>query len=870
MARIARGVITLTDIKDGDQGIAGARNAVRYLYKETITDTAPDAPQATITWSTGSLSSITTGWSEEPPVVDATGTGRPWVSTLTFHQASSSSQTATTTATGDTPKKGFTFDGVVTFSNNNLTDGSSTYDPATVVNSGTTTIDGGKITANSITSLGAVTAGTFSLGSGTFSVNASGQLNATDAIIDGNITANTLTLTDAQVENSRSSPSLILSSSQLDQSVINLIDTRIEGYGLASSGYFAEDTGGFNNTIPDHPVFENFTHLNGKNVVIELTASSTWTGIGSPTYPPLYPNDDSSLVIEIQRRVSTETDWTNAVVVDTITNGTSLDTVISGGTWSYGYSSVWFNGLTINYTFNDDPATGTYDYRAFIKTIGNNYIGVSTFYFEANEAGTASGGGVNDYVNSFSINDSTGLITVGRTGTLGDLTASISTYVGNQVSALVDSAPATLDTLNELAAALGDDANFAQTTTTALGTKWTQDNTKISKWDDAYEQQHSWEWKYITYNNSIQVVDNTEAEMLAWYKNYFINISEATLTSYPVQYEGHINTYDVDTSGTFGGSLGSHWTAEDTYHAHIYTNIYVEKPFTVTNSAFAGDDDHALFINGEFVSGSISTAQPSYTYSFKKGWYRIDLIFDEQAGGDYIQLGWNPKDYTSYISDMTPYRGGDNPIHLSDKINAVNNSSNWDTAYGWGDHSAAGYQLDTAPSAPSITSTSIVNETVEVVFSQSSTSGIEYYEIWSDGGTGSHSLIAKITEQDFASSMSVVDVTFSAGTVNYRVFAVKNGIYSAASTTSIAFTAPSLDVANLQVVPDLNVFHIGYNIPDSRFVDHVEIYADANASSSSLSRNNATIAYSGNGESFIYNISSSERDMFHQFWVEVV
>ena len=39
------------------------------------------------------------------------------------------------------------------------------------------------------------------------------------------------------------------------------------------------------------------------------------------------------------------------------------------------------------------------------------------------------------------------------------------------VAAIVDSAPATLDTLNELAAALGDDANYASTITTALGTK---------------------------------------------------------------------------------------------------------------------------------------------------------------------------------------------------------------------------------------------------------------------------------------------------------------------------------------------------------------------------------------------------------------
>jgi dsDNA-binding SOS-regulon protein len=45
------------------------------------------------------------------------------------------------------------------------------------------------------------------------------------------------------------------------------------------------------------------------------------------------------------------------------------------------------------------------------------------------------------------------------------------TYVGTQISNLVDTAPETLNTLNELAAALGDDANFATTTATALGNK---------------------------------------------------------------------------------------------------------------------------------------------------------------------------------------------------------------------------------------------------------------------------------------------------------------------------------------------------------------------------------------------------------------
>lgn len=45
------------------------------------------------------------------------------------------------------------------------------------------------------------------------------------------------------------------------------------------------------------------------------------------------------------------------------------------------------------------------------------------------------------------------------------------TYVNTAVSNLVDAAPTTLNTLNELAAALGDDANFATTVSTAIGSK---------------------------------------------------------------------------------------------------------------------------------------------------------------------------------------------------------------------------------------------------------------------------------------------------------------------------------------------------------------------------------------------------------------
>jgi hypothetical protein len=52
----------------------------------------------------------------------------------------------------------------------------------------------------------------------------------------------------------------------------------------------------------------------------------------------------------------------------------------------------------------------------------------------------------------------------------GDSKATILASAASAAAAtIVDSAPGTLDTLNELAAALGDDANFATTVTTALG-----------------------------------------------------------------------------------------------------------------------------------------------------------------------------------------------------------------------------------------------------------------------------------------------------------------------------------------------------------------------------------------------------------------
>ena len=63
--------------------------------------------------------------------------------------------------------------------------------------------------------------------------------------------------------------------------------------------------------------------------------------------------------------------------------------------------------------------------------------------------------------------------TTGTTQSASDNSTKIATtaYVDTAVTNLVDSAPGTLNTLNELAAALGDDANFSTTITNSLATK---------------------------------------------------------------------------------------------------------------------------------------------------------------------------------------------------------------------------------------------------------------------------------------------------------------------------------------------------------------------------------------------------------------
>lgn len=79
------------------------------------------------------------------------------------------------------------------------------------------------------------------------------------------------------------------------------------------------------------------------------------------------------------------------------------------------------------------------------------------------------------------VNDIVEVVTVTNLNSTNTYTqAEIDTIVNTQISNLIASAPASLNTLDELALALGDDANFATTVTNALSNRKTEISSAIS------------------------------------------------------------------------------------------------------------------------------------------------------------------------------------------------------------------------------------------------------------------------------------------------------------------------------------------------------------------------------------------------------
>jgi hypothetical protein len=144
---------------------------------------------------------------------------------------------------------------------------------------------------------------------------------------------------------------------------------------------------------------------------------------------------------------------------------TAIATALTAGT-----------GITKTYVTTPPNYLGDYDngYSYALNDVvsipeGSPYGVVGSYFIRSGNPGNPGyppepGGATNA---SWTLYSFSNIITVGvDTSVIAD-----KTYVNNAISNLVDAAPGLLDTLNEIAAAIGDDANFATTITNALATK---------------------------------------------------------------------------------------------------------------------------------------------------------------------------------------------------------------------------------------------------------------------------------------------------------------------------------------------------------------------------------------------------------------
>jgi len=152
-------------------------------------------------------------------------------------------------------------------------------------------------------------------------------------------------------------------------------------------------------------------------------------------------------------------------------NGTNIDikfnnTEFGARFMDGGGSYIYHNNLLKLETLGTGATTYGTHYATSFSGSGASLTGITTSQI------TDFGNVVFGIGNSTSVN-TTGTITASAFFGDGSALTGIATpaFVTQQIASLVDSAPTTLDTLNELAQALGDDPNFATTTTNLIGTK---------------------------------------------------------------------------------------------------------------------------------------------------------------------------------------------------------------------------------------------------------------------------------------------------------------------------------------------------------------------------------------------------------------
>lgn len=279
-----------------------------------------------------------------------------------------------------------------------------------------------------------------------------------------------------------------------------------------------------------------------------------------------------------------------------------------------------------------------------------------------------------------------------------DTDAATKGYVDAQVSAVLDAAPAALDTLNELAAAINDDANFAGTVTTALASKLnlsggtmtgditmgankvtstatptvaddltrkgyvdTQDALKVTKSGDTMSGTLDMGANKVTTTLTPTTAD--ELTRKGYVDSILGSATDAATSAADAATSAAaaaVSASNAATSETNASVSASSASTSATNAATSATNAASSASSASSSATAAASSAGVASLNATSAADSASSAATSATDAAASA--------ASAASSDYATSSW----YTT-----------------------TNNASNWDTAYGWGDHASAGYVVST-------------------------------------------------------------------------------------------------------------------------------------------------------------------------------
>ena len=160
-----------------------------------------------------------------------------------------------------------------------------------------------------------------------------------------------------------------------------------------------------------------------------------------------------------------------------------------------------------------------------------------------------------------------------------------SAQVDTKVASIVDSAPSTLDTLNELAAALGDDPNHVTTMTTLVGTKADQSTTYTKTEVDTSLNLKS--DKTTTYTKTeVDTSLNLKSDKTTTYTKTEVDtaLTNKSDTTHTHDYAPTVHTHDLSSYDTSAQVDTKLLTKSDTTHNHNTTYYTKTEVDTAINS----------------------------------------------------------------------------------------------------------------------------------------------------------------------------------------------------------------------------------------------------------------------------------------------